>query len=80
MGNPALCMQQGLDCQLLVEDGACTQGGAEPVPERDPVLVVIKMETRTTLRCQEELDCIPCIQVMLHLGLLGEEDGAGTCA
>ncbi|XP_060095333.1 interleukin-17 receptor C [Heteronotia binoei] len=67
---------EDLGCRLLVEDGLCTQGEAVPMPERDPVLVPIKMQTKTMLRCQQERDCIPCIQVMLHLGLMGaKQDG-----
>ncbi|XP_077180980.1 interleukin-17 receptor C [Paroedura picta] len=64
---------QDLRCRLLAGDGLCTQGKAVPLPERDPVLVLRGMETRTMLRCWEEWDCIPCVQVMLHLGLLGAE-------
>nr|XP_056702554.1 interleukin-17 receptor C [Euleptes europaea] len=44
------------------------------MPELDPVMRLTKMKTTTILRCQQEQDCIPCVQVMLHLGLQGEED------
>ncbi|XP_054833688.1 interleukin-17 receptor C [Eublepharis macularius] len=67
---------QDLGCQLLAGDVLCTQGEAVPMPELDPVLVLTEMKTRTILRCQQEQDCVPCVQVMLHLGLLGvKQDG-----
>ncbi|XP_042304865.1 interleukin-17 receptor C isoform X2 [Sceloporus undulatus] len=78
---PSACLQtkafvdtvsctEGLNCQLLEEDVLCIPGETVPDPEFGPVLVLTEMTMRNKLRCQEHQDCIPCVQVMLRLGLL----------
>ncbi|XP_058025238.1 interleukin-17 receptor C [Ahaetulla prasina] len=60
----------GLGCQLKKKDVLCILGEARPDPELDPILRLVQMNPRSTLWCPEEGDCIPCVQVMLTLGLL----------
>ncbi|XP_066469099.1 interleukin-17 receptor C [Tiliqua scincoides] len=69
--------QLNLRCKLLVKAGLHTSGEVLPVPERDPVLVLLHLQAENTLRCQQKGDCFPCVQVMLHLGLL-ESPALGT--
>nr|XP_034962768.1 protein disulfide isomerase CRELD1 isoform X3 [Zootoca vivipara] len=78
---PSACLQpanilesvhcsQGLGCQLLEENWLWPPGDALPAPGQDPVLVLTQMETRNGLRCRQQRDCTPCVQVTLRLGLL----------
>ncbi|XP_061478079.1 interleukin-17 receptor C [Rhineura floridana] len=62
---------QGLHCQLLEENVLCIPGEALPFPGLDPVLVLTQMKMKNELRCRQQQDCVPCVKVMLHLGLLG---------
>ncbi|XP_026538427.1 interleukin-17 receptor C isoform X2 [Notechis scutatus] len=52
------------------KDVLCIPGEPRSDPELDPILRLIQMNPRNTLWCPEEGDCIPCVQVMLTLGLL----------
>ncbi|XP_026573691.1 interleukin-17 receptor C isoform X2 [Pseudonaja textilis] len=61
----------GLGCQLKKKDPPCIPSEPRSDPELDPILRLIQMNPRNTLWCPEEGDCIPCVQVMLTLGLLG---------
>ncbi|KAH0630327.1 hypothetical protein JD844_013257 [Phrynosoma platyrhinos] len=61
---------KGLNCQLLEKDVLCIPGERVPDPEFGPVLVLTEMTMRNKLQCQEHQNCIPCVQVMLHLRLL----------
>ncbi|XP_063148894.1 interleukin-17 receptor C [Candoia aspera] len=59
-----------LGCRLKKKDVLCTPGEAISDPELDPILGLTQMNTRNILWCPEQQNCIPCVQVMLNLGLL----------